>query len=147
MDFWEHARSHWGWLTTAAAGAAGLLAQKLLARSHRSPSGDSWTSWIGRRWNVEKQNVSLKHQIKDLLAEIKERDASIERREANWARERADLERYVTILLTRLDQFSAAAQGIKTAHEDGSLIVSEPPSNAPMLHSTTSSPSSKKSSG
>jgi hypothetical protein len=146
MEIWDHIKPHWGWLTTAAAGALGLLGEKAI-RHRRSPSGDSWTGWIGRRWNIEKQNVSLKHQVKDLLTEIKEREASIERREAAWARERADLERYVTTLMVRLDRFSSAAQGIKTAHEDGLLSVSEPPSNGPTPPSATSSTSSKKSNG
>lgn len=154
MELWDQAKAHWGWLATLAGGAAGLLGEKAMARRHRSPSGDSWISWIGRRWNVERQNVTLRLRIKDLEAEIKadeesdtRREASHERERASWERERADMERYLSSALSRLDQFTDAAKGITQAHETGLLAASEPPSNGQTPPSATSSPSSKKSNG
>lgn len=135
MNLWDQAKDHYGWLVSAAAAAAGFLAR----RSSDRPIRERLTaSWIGRRLAVEKDNANLRA---DLLG----MQESIVRREANWNAEREERDRYIETLMARIDRLTRVAEEIKTAHDNGSLIASGPPSNEPTAPPATSSPSSRKS--
>lgn len=146
-------------VTTLLAAIGGAFAKRLSSPGATAVFKRDSTSFLGRRWNLEKRNQTQRDQIGTLEETIQELESAQDRQRASWKREREDLERQLVsskldredlerraiVLLDRNEQLVSLVENLTDGTRRGSLTVSVLPPSGPNAPSATSSPSSKKS--
>lgn len=135
MNLWNEAKDNSGWIVSAAAAVAGYLFRR---KAGEGSIRERWdTSWIGRRFAAEHDNVRLKADLASL-------EHSIARREARWAEERSEMEAYALRLRAEVSELGQLVAALRTAQHAGSSPSSAPPSTNSTGSDATSSPPSPR---